>query len=68
MTYHIFSEPRDGFVAHTAASKYLVNEPTMQDWLGLVTEEMWPAASKVRNMPQQRASATLAVGSLIEQH
>ncbi len=48
MTFHIFREPRKGVVAHTAASKLLVDDPLMREWLGMVSEEIWPAASKVR--------------------
>ncbi|KAL8919605.1 MAG: hypothetical protein Q9172_004908 [Xanthocarpia lactea] len=48
MSYRIFCEPRAGIVAHTAASKYLVTNPLMYEWIGMVTEEMWPAASKAR--------------------
>ena len=47
MTYRIFREPRKGVVAHTAASRVLANNPAMRDWIGMVSEEMWPAASKV---------------------
>ena len=47
MTYRIFREPRKGIVAHTAASMYLATNPGMREWIGVATEEMWPAASKV---------------------
>ena len=46
MTHRIFCEPRKGVVAHTAASKYLATNPLMHEWVGMVYEEMWPAASK----------------------
>ncbi|KAL8729373.1 MAG: hypothetical protein Q9166_004766 [cf. Caloplaca sp. 2 TL-2023] len=46
ISYRIFCEPRIGIVAHTAASKYLATTPLMYEWIGMVTEEMWPAASK----------------------
>lgn len=45
--HHIFREPRKGFVAHTAASYMLSVNPQMRQWVGMVTEEMWPAAAKV---------------------
>ena len=45
-TYRIFCEPRKGTIAHTAASLYLATNPSMREWIGMVTEEMWPAASK----------------------
>lgn len=47
MTYRVFREPIKGVVAHTAASRYLVENPLMRQWIGMVSEEMWPAAVKV---------------------
>ena len=46
MTYRIFKEHRKGFVSHTAASEMLARDELMREWLGMVTEEMWPAATK----------------------
>ena len=46
MTYRIFCEPRKGVVAHTAASKLLAKNPLMHEWIGMVSEEMWPAATR----------------------
>ena len=51
MTYHVFCEPRKGVVAHTAASKLLAVDPLMHQWIGMVSEEMWPAATKVSAVP-----------------
>ena len=48
ITFRIFQEPRKGVVAHTAASKLLADDPLMRAWIGMVSEEVWPAASKVR--------------------
>ena len=48
MTFHIFREPRKGLVAHTAASKLLADDPLMREWIGMVSQEIWPAACKVR--------------------
>ena len=48
MTFHIFRESRKGVVAHTSASKLLADDPLMRQWIGMVSEEIWPAASKVR--------------------
>ena len=45
MTFRIFTEPRKGVVAHTAASKRLTHGP-MKAWLGFVTEELAPSAVK----------------------
>lgn len=52
MTFHIFQEPRKGVVAHTAASKLLADDQLMREWIGMVSEEIWPAASKVRPWAQ----------------
>ena len=45
--HHVFRESRRGFIVHTAASKVLSVDPQMRQWVGMVTEEMWPAAAKV---------------------
>ena len=47
MTSHIFQEPQEGTVAHTAASKALSELPMMSQWVGMVCEEFWPASTKV---------------------
>ncbi len=47
MSYHIFQEPRKGVIAHTAASKLLASNHLMRQWVGMVSEEMWPSATKV---------------------
>ena len=47
MTMRIFSEPSEGMVAHTAASALLA-KPAMHHWIGVGSNEMWPAAVKVR--------------------
>lgn len=52
MTYRIFREPSEGIVAHTAASKLLSTSSVMREWVGLVTEEMWPAATHVKDRPK----------------
>ena len=46
MTKYLFTEPTPGFVAHTAASKVLAESQSMRDWIGMVCEEMWPAAAR----------------------
>ncbi|KAK8173319.1 S-adenosyl-L-methionine-dependent methyltransferase [Phyllosticta citrichinensis] len=45
MTNRIFCEPREGYVAHTAASRVLLDDPTMKDWVGLCTSDFFPAAA-----------------------
>ncbi|CAO1605807.1 hypothetical protein XANCAGTX0491_009313 [Xanthoria calcicola] len=49
MTYRVFREPMKGVVAHTAASRYLAENTLIRQWIGMVSEEMWPAAVKVRS-------------------
>ncbi len=46
MTKHIFSEPRKGFVCHTAASRLLAEDEQMLDWVSASTSELWQAASQ----------------------
>ena len=53
MTMRIFCEPMPGFVAHTKASKILI-DPVANDWLGAGTEEMWPASTKVLLLSERR--------------
>ncbi|MCJ1244006.1 hypothetical protein MMC30_001203 [Trapelia coarctata] len=43
MTRHIFCEPRKGIVAHTALSRLLAEDAQMNDWIGAMTNDMWPA-------------------------
>ena len=47
MAFRIFQEPRRGVVRHTAASKALADTPLLRQYIGMVTEELWPAATKV---------------------
>ena len=46
MTNHIFCEPRPGFVAHTAVSRLMVDNPLMQDFVGNVCEVRFPASAR----------------------
>ena len=61
MANRIFRELRPGFVAHTPASKMLETTPLMQQWLGVTCEEMWPAATHVRNAACSTAENYLTV-------
>ena len=45
--HHIFQEPRKNVFSHTAASQMLASNPQIRQFLGMVMEEMWPAATKV---------------------
>ncbi|KAL8938659.1 MAG: hypothetical protein Q9216_003779 [Gyalolechia sp. 2 TL-2023] len=46
MTFRIFQEPREGVVCHTAASKTIADDPMLRQWIGMIAEELWPAATK----------------------
>jgi hypothetical protein len=46
-TSYIFKEPRPGVVAHSAASSALGIVPMLGQWLGMVSEELYPAATRV---------------------
>lgn len=48
MTFHrVFQEPRKGFVAHTAASKLLAEDPLIREGVALRCDECWPACARV---------------------
>ncbi|KAK5625638.1 hypothetical protein RRF57_001354 [Xylaria bambusicola] len=52
MTMRVFREPEAGMVAHTQASRALL-DPVANDWVGLGTEEMWPAATRMLDALQK---------------
>ncbi|RDW81607.1 uncharacterized protein DSM5745_05164 [Aspergillus mulundensis] len=41
--HHVFQEPREGFVAHTAASRRLRDDPDTMAGLGYFHDELWPS-------------------------
>jgi len=45
-THRIFREPRKGVVAHTCISKAIATIPFLNSWLGLMTDEIWPAFTR----------------------
>ncbi|KAF3920378.1 O-demethylpuromycin-O-methyltransferase [Dactylellina cionopaga] len=47
MTNRIFYEPRHGYVAHTAQSKLLREDPLMLNWISFNTDDLAPASMKV---------------------
>ncbi|KAL2799532.1 S-adenosyl-L-methionine-dependent methyltransferase [Aspergillus keveii] len=47
MMYRVFTEPRPGFVAHSAASRLLSTDPAALDTVGFLVEELAPAGTKV---------------------
>ena len=48
MTKHIFHEPREGVVEHTAGSRLLAQDEAFVDWVDVNLRETWPAAAQVR--------------------
>ncbi len=49
MSWHrCFCEPKTGYVAHTAASRKIAEDPLMQDGVGLMFDECWPSYARVR--------------------
>ena len=47
MTNHIFSEPRPGFVAHTATSAVPIKFPALKPLIGFHSEECGPASHNI---------------------
>lgn len=47
ITKHMFQEVDGQRLAHSATSRMLAQSPMMMEWIGMVCEEMWPAATKV---------------------
>lgn len=46
MTNRILCEPKEGYVAHTAASPLLAEDPNFFDWIGYTCEDGFPSAAK----------------------
>lgn len=51
MTYRVFTEPRAGYVAHTAASKVLLS---LSDWIGHNLDTVLPSSTKLVEALQAR--------------
>ncbi|KAK6541923.1 hypothetical protein TWF694_007698 [Orbilia ellipsospora] len=47
MVNRLFYEPRHGYVAHTAASRLLREDPLMLNWVSYNTDDLAPASLKV---------------------
>jgi DNA-binding IclR family transcriptional regulator len=47
MSQRIFRQSSNGKVSHTLTSKFFADNHIMRQWVGMVVEEMWPAATKV---------------------
>lgn len=45
MSRHIFTEPRNGYVAHTAASRILAKNEGIRDRIWLGCQQIWPASA-----------------------
>ncbi|RDK45505.1 O-methyltransferase [Aspergillus phoenicis ATCC 13157] len=43
---HVFCEPTKGTIAHTAASKLLINNPMVEAWIQNIAQEFWPAFTR----------------------
>ncbi|KAG8526570.1 uncharacterized protein KY384_008771 [Bacidia gigantensis] len=50
ITYRLFKEPQPGVVAHTAATKALVQRPLFNAWIGMWLEEMGITLSRAFNL------------------
>lgn len=48
--HHVFREPRKGFVAHTAASRKLVEDPHAPAGVGYIFDEVWQGFAHVRDV------------------
>lgn len=49
MVWHrVFCEPENGYVAHTAASRQLAEDPRAHDMAGLMFDQDWQAMARVR--------------------
>jgi hypothetical protein len=53
MTFHIFSEPSPGVVAHTASSKALAEFPPLESFIGFLAEECLPASTRLVDAMQK---------------
>ena len=49
MTKHILREPHKGYMVHMAASRLLVGESQLRDWVGASANELWQATSQTVN-------------------
>lgn len=47
MTNYMFYEPSPGYIAHTANSRVLAQDSSLQAWVGFNSDSCFPAAAKV---------------------
>ncbi|KAI5867814.1 S-adenosyl-L-methionine-dependent methyltransferase [Durotheca rogersii] len=57
-TNRLFQEPRPGVIAHTAASRLLVEDPSLRAWVGFNTEDLYPASAHVLDALRRFPEAT----------
>ncbi|KAI0838265.1 S-adenosyl-L-methionine-dependent methyltransferase [Hypoxylon sp. FL0890] len=58
MTNHLFQEPKPGVIAHTAASRLLVEDQALQAWVGFNTEDVYPGSAHVIDALKAHPDAT----------
>ncbi len=59
----IFREPSPGVIAHTAASRALVEDEALEAWIGFNGEEIFPAAAHVIHALEKYPEANLMTRS-----
>lgn len=58
IAYRLFAEPRPGFVAHSNASKLILEDAGMGDWFYSSVEDMWPAGQRTVDALQKWPAAS----------
>ncbi|KAL7947192.1 S-adenosyl-L-methionine-dependent methyltransferase [Trichoderma barbatum] len=58
MTNNIFCEPSPGLIAHTANSRLLAQDTSLQAWIGFNSEDIFPAAGHVMQALKSHPEAT----------
>lgn len=58
MTNNIFYEPSPGLIAHTANSRLLAQDTSLQAWIGFNSEDIFPAAGHVMQALKSHPEAT----------
>ncbi|KAM0256726.1 hypothetical protein ACHAQJ_004793 [Trichoderma viride] len=58
MTNYLFHEPSPGYIAHTANSRVLAQDASLQAWVGFNSESCFPAAGKVSQALESHPEAT----------
>ncbi|KAI1212690.1 S-adenosyl-L-methionine-dependent methyltransferase [Annulohypoxylon truncatum] len=58
MVNHLFQEPTPGVIMHTAASRLLVEDETLQSWVEFNTKDVYPASAHVIDALKKYPEAT----------